>query len=194
MGRDDANKVFVGGLPKDCATETLTEYFSTFGTITDSIVMTDRETGNSRGFGFVTFAERESLDQVMAMHGDHQIQGKWIDCKPATEEGSKGAPSKGGKGKGGGKGGKGGKGDKGGGKGGGYGGGKDFGGGGGYGAPPGGAYGAYNYPPPQYGAPPPGYGYPPPQYGAPPPGYGYPPPQYGAPPAYGAGGKGYAPY
>merc|ERR1719277_2109799 len=130
MPGDRENKVFVGGLPQDCPTEALTDYFGQFGSITDAIVMTDRETGRSRGFGFVTFEGIESVDKVMAMHQEHSIQGKWIDCKRASEEGSKGAP-----GKGGGKGGKG----------------KDFGGppayGGGYkGGPP--AYSGYG--PPAY--------------------------------------------
>ncbi|CAE7207700.1 RNF167, partial [Symbiodinium necroappetens] len=62
-------------------------------------VMTDRGTGRSRGFGFVSYETPEPVDAIMSMHKEHNIMGKWIDCKPATAEGTKGAPSKGGGGK-----------------------------------------------------------------------------------------------
>eukprot|EP00930_Biecheleria_cincta_P090187 TRINITY_DN7952_c0_g1_i1.p1 TRINITY_DN7952_c0_g1~~TRINITY_DN7952_c0_g1_i1.p1 ORF type:complete len:172 (+),score=26.34 TRINITY_DN7952_c0_g1_i1:57-572(+) len=167
-------KMFVGGLPQDCPKEQIEEYFGKFGTITDSVVMTDRATGRGRGFGFVTFDSQAAVDAVMAQHKDHQIGGKWIDCKPATKEGTKGAPQKGGSG--GCSGGKGGYGCS---PCGGYGG-YDAYGAGGYGAPPAyGSYGGYG------GCPAGGYG----AYGVPP-AYG----AYGGAAAYGKGGKGYAPY
>ncbi|CAJ1424898.1 unnamed protein product [Effrenium voratum] len=97
MDRGGPFKVFVGGLPQDCTNDILTDYFSKFGNITDVVVMTDRMTGRSRGFGFVSFDTEEAVDQIMAMHQDHQIQEKWVDCKRATAEGSKSGP-KGGKG------------------------------------------------------------------------------------------------
>lgn len=103
---DGKGKIFVGGLPQDCPQEMLTDYFGKFGAITDVVVMTDRNTGRCRGFGFVTFESEDSVEMVMAQHADHQILGKWVDCKRATKEGSKGVPpSKGGGGcgKGGGK-------------------------------------------------------------------------------------------
>mmetsp|Transcript_35389 Transcript_35389/g.65898 ORF Transcript_35389/g.65898 Transcript_35389/m.65898 type:complete len:229 (+) Transcript_35389:47-733(+) len=108
-GKGGPYKVFVGGLPQECTTDTLNEYFSTFGMLTDVVVMTDRGTGRSRGFGFVSYETPEPVDAIMSMHKEHNIMGKWIDCKPATAEGTKGAPSKGG-GKDGGKGFAGGKG------------------------------------------------------------------------------------
>mmetsp|Transcript_18103 Transcript_18103/g.33979 ORF Transcript_18103/g.33979 Transcript_18103/m.33979 type:complete len:188 (-) Transcript_18103:88-651(-) len=99
---DNKGKIFVGGLPQDCPQEMLTDYFGKFGAITDVVVMTDRNTGRCRGFGFVTFESEDSVELVMAQHGDHQILGKWVDCKRATKEGSKGVPpSKGGCGGGG---------------------------------------------------------------------------------------------
>ncbi|CAL1168439.1 unnamed protein product [Cladocopium goreaui] len=188
---DAVHKIFVGGLPQDCPQEMLEEYFGKFGTITDVVVMTDRITGRCRGFGFVTFDTADAVEMVMGQHGEHQILGKWVDCKRATREGSKGVPPA----KGGGGGGKGGGGKYGppaGGFGGyGGGGGKGYGGGGkgGYGGPP--AYGGYGggYAGASYGA----YGGA--AYGAA--GYG----GYGA--AYGGKGmgkdfggfgKGYSPY
>eukprot|EP00434_Breviolum_minutum_P036442 symbB.v1.2.032288.t1/scaffold3855.1/size87046/5 len=89
-GKGGPYKVFVGGLPQEATTETLEEYFGTFGTLTDVVVMSDRATGRSRGFGFVSFDVPDAVEQIMAMHKDHQILGKWIDCKNATPEGTKG--------------------------------------------------------------------------------------------------------
>eukprot|EP00435_Cladocopium_sp_Y103_P051715 s1701_g16.t1 len=100
-GKGGPYKVFVGGLPQECTTEVLSDYFSTFGMLTDVVVMSDRGTGRSRGFGFVSFDVPEPVEQIMAMHKEHQIMGKWIDCKNATPEGTKGAGGGPGMGKGG---------------------------------------------------------------------------------------------
>ena len=50
-------KIFVGGLAWETTDETLRAAFAECGSISESKVITDRETGRSRGFGFVTFAE-----------------------------------------------------------------------------------------------------------------------------------------
>jgi hypothetical protein len=55
--RRDARKLFVGGLPTDITHEEFHTFFAQFGTIVDSVVMFDRETRRSRGFGFVTFLD-----------------------------------------------------------------------------------------------------------------------------------------
>ena len=52
-----SNKLFVGGLPWAADDERLKLQFATYGEVTEAIVITDRETGRSRGFGFVTFAD-----------------------------------------------------------------------------------------------------------------------------------------
>jgi len=78
------NKIFVGGLPQNCSDEVLTNYFMQYGTITDSVVMKDRETGNSRGFGFVTYEGASSVEMVIAQYDDHRIENKWVEVKRAT--------------------------------------------------------------------------------------------------------------
>merc|ERR1711935_246833 len=89
--------------------DTFKQYFTQFGEITDAIVMKDRETGNTRGFGFVTFSDTAAVDAVMDMYKDHQISGKWVEVKRAVPKGDdKGGGKGGGKDKGG-KGGDGGK-------------------------------------------------------------------------------------
>ncbi|CAE7665428.1 HRP1 [Symbiodinium pilosum] len=96
MERGGPFKVFVGGLPQDCTNDILVDYFGKYGNITDVVVMTDRATGRSRGFGFVSFDTLEAVDAIMSMHTEHKIQDKWVDCKRATAEGTKGVPQKGG--------------------------------------------------------------------------------------------------
>ncbi|KDN46421.1 hypothetical protein RSAG8_04365, partial [Rhizoctonia solani AG-8 WAC10335] len=52
-------KIYVGNLSWNTNDETLRNVFSQYGHVLDSIVMRDRETGRSRGFGFVTYATQE---------------------------------------------------------------------------------------------------------------------------------------
>lgn len=48
-------KIFVGGLPYHTTDKTLREYFDQFGEIEEAVVITDRQTGKSKGYGFVGF-------------------------------------------------------------------------------------------------------------------------------------------
>ena len=163
----ESKKIFVGGLPSSVKDEDFKQYFQSFGKLVDAVVMIDRTTKRSRGFGFVTFEEEGAVAEVLSK--SHQIHDKSVEIKRAEPKeksgGGRGNRSDGG---GGGRGGYGygyGYGAPVGGRGGyGYGGGYGAGGYGGY--PPaygGGGYGGYG----GYGAPPGagGYGYPPPPYG-----------------------------
>jgi len=47
-------KLFVGGLPYHTTDKSLKEHFSVFGDIEEAVVITDRQTGKSRGYGFVS--------------------------------------------------------------------------------------------------------------------------------------------
>ena len=65
-----AIKLYVGNLAFATTADDLREHFSQFGTVDDSFVASDRDTGRSRGFGFVTFTEKESGDAAInAMNG-----------------------------------------------------------------------------------------------------------------------------
>lgn len=63
-----ARKIFVGGLNRNTTAESLKEYFSTFGAVHHTEVLFDKLTGRSRGFGFVTFEEAESINNVVDRH------------------------------------------------------------------------------------------------------------------------------
>lgn len=54
------SKIFVGGLAWETRTETMRHYFGQFGDILEAVVITDRITGKSKGYGFVTFKDPES--------------------------------------------------------------------------------------------------------------------------------------
>lgn len=60
------------------------EYFSKFGNVTECILHYDKETGKSRGFGFVEFDSEDTVDLVLSQAKDHRILDKWIDCKKAA--------------------------------------------------------------------------------------------------------------
>ena len=47
-------KIFVGGLPYHTTDQSLREFFEQFGDIEEAVVITDRQTGKSRGYGFVS--------------------------------------------------------------------------------------------------------------------------------------------
>ncbi|XP_019454174.1 PREDICTED: glycine-rich RNA-binding protein GRP1A-like isoform X2 [Lupinus angustifolius] len=123
-------RCFVGGLAWATDSEALEKAFSQYGEILDSKIINDRETGRSRGFGFVTFSSEQSMKDAIEGLNGQDLDGRNITVNEAQSRGSGGG---GGGGRGGGGYGGGGGGFRSGG-GGGYGGGRrEGGGGGGYG-------------------------------------------------------------
>ncbi|XP_034066833.1 RNA-binding protein 38 [Gymnodraco acuticeps] len=57
-------KIFVGGLPYHTNDASLRKYFETFGDIDEAVVITDKQTGKSRGYGFVTMVDRGAAERV----------------------------------------------------------------------------------------------------------------------------------
>lgn len=53
-------KIFVGGLPYHTTDQSLREFFEQFGDIEEAVVITDRQTGKSRGYGFVSTIPRNT--------------------------------------------------------------------------------------------------------------------------------------
>jgi RNA recognition motif-containing protein len=58
-------KIFVGGLPYHTTDASLKEYFEKFGEIDEAVVITDRQTGKSRGYGFLTMATRQGAEAAI---------------------------------------------------------------------------------------------------------------------------------
>jgi hypothetical protein len=76
-------KIFVGGLPPQLTTETLVNFFSKFGPIEKGMIMTNKYTGKKRGFGFLIFTHKETVDKIMSTSNCYCLCGKWIECKRA---------------------------------------------------------------------------------------------------------------
>ena len=135
-----SKKLFVGGLAWATNDEGLRAAFEEFGVVTDAKVILDRDSGRSRGFGFVTFEDGAAADEAIAQLDGADLDGRTIRVNEAEDRrGGRGGGRGGRGGYGGGGGGRGGYGGGGGGYGGGGGGRGGYGGGGGRGG--GGGYG-----------------------------------------------------
>jgi len=75
-------KVFIGGLAADVDKSKLDDYFGQYGKIDDSVVMTDIQSGKSRGFGFITYADPASVEELMK-NPKFEFFGRQIQCKRA---------------------------------------------------------------------------------------------------------------
>jgi len=144
------SKVFIGGLAWHTDDATLRQKFEEFGTVEEAVVVKDRDTGRSRGFGFVRFASESEAEAAIASMNNVEFDGRQIRVDKASDKSNARAP-------GGGFGGRGGYNM-------GGGGGDQYPGGGGYQANPYGqrnpGYGAGQWGPPQYGGYPPQPSYP----------------------------------
>jgi RNA recognition motif-containing protein len=122
-------KLYVGNLSFQTSSEDLQQLFSQAGTVESASVVEDRETGRSRGFGFVEMSTNEEGQAAIAQFNGKEINGRSLtvnEARPREDRGGRGGGGGGRGGYGGGGGGRGG--------GGGYGGGGgNRGGGGGYG-------------------------------------------------------------
>ncbi|UJR34956.1 hypothetical protein I4U23_027734 [Adineta vaga] len=79
---DDERKLFVGQLSSDITKEDLEKYFSEFGSIEDVTIKYDVPGGRARGFAFILFDEKESIQKVLNVQA-HTINQCQIDPKPA---------------------------------------------------------------------------------------------------------------
>ncbi len=86
-----AKKLFVGGLSWDTTDDGLREAFAVHGEITEAKVITDRDTGRSRGFGFVTFAQDEDAKTAIAKTDGTSLDGKTIKVNEAQEKSPRGS-------------------------------------------------------------------------------------------------------
>ncbi|TPX58453.1 hypothetical protein PhCBS80983_g03148 [Powellomyces hirtus] len=80
-----SSKVFVGGLAWETNNDALRAAFEKFGAVEDCYVISDRETGRSRGFGFVTFAESKSAEDAVEGMKDQELDGRSIRVDMAND-------------------------------------------------------------------------------------------------------------
>lgn len=81
-----SKKVFVGGLSWNTDDTGLRSAFEKFGDVSDVRVITDRETGRSRGFGFVTFENSDAAATAISEMNGKDLDGRTIKVNEAEEK------------------------------------------------------------------------------------------------------------
>ncbi|MCP4445128.1 MAG: RNA-binding protein [Myxococcales bacterium] len=81
-----SSKLFVGGLSWDTTDQSLAAAFSAFGTVTDAKVILDRDTGRSRGFGFVTFDAPADAQKAIAEMDGADLDGRAVRVNEAEDK------------------------------------------------------------------------------------------------------------
>jgi cold-inducible RNA-binding protein len=95
-----AHKLFIGGLSFSTSEESLRELFATAGGVDSAAVVTDRDTGRSRGFGFVEMATAEEADAAVKKFNGQVVDGRTLKVEMSNPSGSGGARRGGGPGSG----------------------------------------------------------------------------------------------
>jgi len=85
-GNAGGSKLFVGNLAWSTDSESLKYSFGQYGDIVDAIVMQDRETGRSRGFGFITFKEQANADAAIEALNGQEVDGREIRVNYANSQ------------------------------------------------------------------------------------------------------------
>jgi RNA recognition motif-containing protein len=83
------NKLYVGNLPYSVTSDQLAQHFSQAGTVTDAVVITDRESGRSKGFGFVEMSNDEEAQKAIQMFNGQDFQGRTLvvnEARPKAEK------------------------------------------------------------------------------------------------------------
>jgi RNA recognition motif-containing protein len=101
-------KVYVGGLSYDTTEEGLSTLFAQAGTVKSVHIATDRDTGRSRGFGFVEMSTQGEMDKAIHMFNGKELDGRTLTVNQAKPREERGGGGRGGFGGGGNRGGYGG--------------------------------------------------------------------------------------
>src|SRR5437773_6692042 len=86
--RPMAQKLFIGGLAFSTTTERLREVFAAAGEVASATVVTDRDTGRSRGFGFVEMATAEDAEKAITQFNGKDLDGRQIRVEKASPGGA----------------------------------------------------------------------------------------------------------
>ncbi len=100
-----ASKLYVGGLAYSTTTEGLREFFAQCGTVESATVITDKFSGQSKGFGFVEMSTSEEAQQAIAQLNGRELDGRRLVVNTANPQGARsggGRPARSGDNRGGG--------------------------------------------------------------------------------------------
>jgi len=87
--------MFIGGIARETTEDSMRNYFSQYGNLKDCILMVDKMTGNSRGFGFITYTDPSCISGVLNKC-PHTLDNKRIDAKKCTPKSEQPARNTGG--------------------------------------------------------------------------------------------------
>jgi len=91
LGDEALKKLYVGNLPWSCGDDDLRDLFASFGEVESARVISDRDTGRSRGFGFVELKEAEAADRAIADLDGKDFQGRPLKVNEAQDRRGGGA-------------------------------------------------------------------------------------------------------
>ncbi len=83
-----AKKLFVGNLAWETTQEELQELFAQYGEVEEAIIITDKFSGRSKGFGFVTFTDEAAADEAIAQLNEKEFKGRNVvvnEAKPPRQ-------------------------------------------------------------------------------------------------------------
>ena len=86
-----AKRLYVGNLPYSITDDDLKNLFSQAGGVEEAMVMTERETGRSRGFGFVEMSSDSDAENAIRMFDGYTMDGRQLRVNPAMEREERGA-------------------------------------------------------------------------------------------------------
>lgn len=81
-----STKLFIGNLDYTVTSEDLRDAFGKIGNVIDAVVITDRETRRSRGFGFVEFATAEEAEKAVKELNGSELKGRKINVNEAKPQ------------------------------------------------------------------------------------------------------------
>jgi RNA recognition motif-containing protein len=91
-------KLYVGNLSFQTSSEELQQLFSQAGTVESASVVEDRDTGRSRGFGFVEMATKEEGESAIAQFNGKEVNGRALNVNEARPRENRGGGGGGGRG------------------------------------------------------------------------------------------------
>jgi len=74
---EEQNRLYVGNIAYTTTSEGLKEHFSSVGEVEDAVIVTFKDSGRSKGFGFVTMADEKTAQKAIA-----ELDGKELDGRP----------------------------------------------------------------------------------------------------------------
>lgn len=85
-------RIYVGNLNFDTTEQELQDAFSQFGDVQEAAVITDRETGRSRGFGFVTMPDDQAAQEAIEAFNGQELHGRTLNVNEARPKAGGGRP------------------------------------------------------------------------------------------------------